>query len=92
MRFLFFCCCCSCFSPLLDVLWRAKCSSKNIVGCQGIDEVIKLKAGLCKIVPVNGKMLMERRLKKKEEEIRKRIAIEKRNFVGKISEIGRAHV
>lgn len=39
------------------------------VGCQGIDEVIKLKAGLCKIVPVNGKMLMERRLKKRKEEI-----------------------
>lgn len=34
------------------------------VGCQGIDAVIKHKAGVWKIVPVTGKMLMVRRLKR----------------------------
>lgn len=28
-------CFCFCFSPLLDVLWRTKCSLKNIVGREG---------------------------------------------------------
>jgi hypothetical protein len=39
------------------------------VGCQGIDEVIKHKAEVWKIVPVNVKMLIVRRLKRERGNI-----------------------
>lgn len=39
------------------------------VGCQGIDAVIKHKAGVWKIVPMNVNMLMVRRLKRERGNI-----------------------
>lgn len=52
------------------------------MGSQGTDEMIKHKAGICKICSGEWQSIEEKDTKKREEELWKRTATEIRNFVG----------